>query len=968
MPDVPREESRPMQPAGESEKAEARRANEPGQPEARGPGGSGPAPHPTKARVRAVAPWVRTRLRAAPGAAAGLALLVFVTALLAAALPRVVDAYETEGLRHGVRTAPAHVSQVEVTVPLEQGATISPETLRENQEQLRGLIPPPLLTDPGQTVHGIRTMALIPGLDPWLPRPSNVAPEFVLASPSGLAGHSTLLQGRMPAGSPARPEAAVTARTAEVLKIKPGSVVHVPGITPEPVAVTVTGIVEPRGPERPYWSVEPLLRTPVLATKPDPTQIIYFWQAALLVSPQAGSALASTTGSPEAYWRFPPVSGHLTARDAGPLAASVDSLSGGPALAKVHELTGPTGRLATDLGTVLGTHGATGAAIAPVVAVAVFGVGAVGAVVVAMTGGLLLSRRDSELTLLRARGASLPGIGLRLLGETSAVAVPAAVLGLVAAVALVRGPDTPGAPALTGSAPLLPSVLGAALVALVTALVLPVRAVLRHRAPRLHAAREDLVDARPSRRRTVVELTLLVLAAGAIASLRLRGTADAGDHLVSAAPVFVGVIAALVLVRLQPLPLRALARRARRMRGVVAPLAIARAGRSPAGGVLPLLALVLSLTTAAFGGSVLAGVTEARERASLLVTGADARVEAPRSGLPAGLTEAVRGTKGVREAQSVQIEYGVALPSPLSAAPPMSAPLVAVDPAAYAGLARRTDNGGFPAKLLASTGRGGREAALDTSRVLPAIASPAVAARLGDQPQRIDSDAGGFRVRVVAVRDSTPGVRGENFLVVNAADITLRRPTAVLVSGKVDGTALRKAVASQSRDAEVTLSAETRAAYVDSPLQSGAERLYAAAIGAGAAYAVVAVLLSLTQSGPERATLLSRLRTMGLTRRQGRRLLALEALPPAVFAALGGALAGWATVPLLAPGVDLRRLALAAAEGGAALTGTPLRADPWSLVLPAVAVVLLTGVAAGVQAWWTGRRSSVKELRAGDAR
>ncbi|MGW4052944.1 FtsX-like permease family protein [Streptomyces sp. NPDC004779] len=952
MSDVPREESRPMQPAGESEKAEARVA-----------AGSG------KARVRAVAPWVRTRLRAAPGAAAGLALLVFVTALLAAALPRVVDAYETEGLRHGVRTAPAHLSQVEVTVPLEQGATISPETLRELQEGLRGLIPPPLLTDPGQTAHGIRTMVLIPGLDPWLPRPSNVAPEFVLASPSDLSDHSTLLQGRMPAGSPARPEAAVTARTAEILKIKPGSVVHVPGITPEPVAVTVTGIVEPREPERPYWAVEPLLRTPVLATKPDPTQIIYFWQAALLVSPQAGSALASTTGSPEAYWRFPPVSGHLTAADAGPLAASVDSLSGGPALAKIHELTGPTVRVATDLGTVLGTHDATGAAIAPVVAVAVFGVGAVGAVVVAMTGGLLLFRRDSELTLLRARGASLPGIGLRLLGETSAVAVPAAALGLVAAIALVRGPDTPGAPALTGSAPLLPSVLGAALVALVTALVLPVRAVLRHRAPRVHGAREDLVDARPSRRRTVVELTLLVLAAGAIASLRLRGTADAGDHLVSAAPVFVGVIAALVLVRFQPLPLRLLARQARRMRGVVGPLAIARAGRSPAGGVLPLLALVLSLTTAAFGGSVLAGVAEARDRASLLVTGADARVEAAaESGIPAGLTEAVRGAKGVREAQSVQIEYGVALPSPVTTAPPMSAPLVAVDPAAYAGLARRTDNGAFPAGLLASTGKGGREAALDTARVLPAIASPAVAARLGDQPQRIDSDAGGFRVRVVAVRDSTPGVRGENFLVVNAADITLQRPTAVLVSGDVDGPALRKAVASKSRDAEVTLSAEARAAYVDSPLQSGAEGLYAAAIGAGAAYAVAAVLLSLMQSGPERATLLSRLRTMGLTRRQGRRLLGLEALPPAVFAALGGALAGWATVPLLAPGVDLRRLALATAEGGAALTGTPLRADPWSLVLPAVAVVLLTGVAAGVQAWWTGRRSSVKELRAGDAR
>ncbi|NML49037.1 ABC transporter permease [Streptomyces sp. R302] len=913
---------------------------------------------------------MRTRLRAAPGAAAGLALLVFVTALLASALPRVVDAYETEALRHAIRTAPARLSQVEVTTPLELGTTVSPESLREDQEKLRALLPAPLRTDPEQTVRGVRTMARVPGLDPWLPKPSNAPVEFTLATPSDLGAHAALKQGRMPSGSAARPEAAVTVATAEALGIKLGSVLHVPGVTAEPVAFTITGIVRPRDAERPYWSVEPLLGTPALTTKPNPRETTYYWQAALLVSPRAAGALASTRSTLEAYWRFPTDAGRLTARDAGPLADSVDSLTDGPLSVKALEITGPTGRVATDLDGIIAAHRAYEAAISPVVAVAVFGIGAVAVVVVAMTGGLFLSRRDGELTLLRARGASLPGIGLRLLGETAVIAVPAAVSGLAAAVVLVRGPDTPGAPVLAGSPPLLPSVLGAALVALVAALVLPVRAVLRHRVPRLHGAREDLADARPSRRRTVVELTLLVLAAGAIGSLRLRGTSDSGDHLVSAAPVLVGVTVALVLGRLQPLPLRWLARPARRMRGAVVPLAIARAGRSSAEGVLPLLALVLALTTAAFGGSVLAGVADARDRAALFATGADARIEAgtTRVTLPTGLTEAVRGTRGVREAQPVQIEYGVELPSSVSTDPPMKAPLVAVDPAAYAGLARRTDNGTFPAALLASTGRGGPEAADETERVLPALASPEVAAHLGDEPLTLIADAGIFRVRVVAVRSSTPAVSGGNFLVVNAADITGRRPNTLLVSGTPEGPALRKAVASTSRDFEVTLRAEARGTFVDSPLQSGAERLYAAAIGAGAAYAVVAVLLSLTRSGPERATLLARLRTMGLTRAQGRRLLGLEALPPAVFAALGGALAGWATVPLLAPGVDLHRLALAMADGGAGLGDTPLRADPWSLVLPAVAVVLLTGAAAGVQAWWTGRRSSVKELRAGDAR
>ncbi|MFE1269260.1 FtsX-like permease family protein [Streptomyces sp. NPDC058758] len=950
MPDAPREESRPMQPAGES-------------PDHR-------PTAPAKGAARPVAPWVRTRLRASPGAAAGFALLVFVTALLAAALPRVTDAYETRGLRHGIRTAAPGQSQLEVTYPLPQGATVAPATLREEQEELRGLLPAPLRTDPGQTVNGIRTMEPVQGLDPWLPQPDHEPARFTLSSPSDLAAHAVLRQGRMARGTPERPEAVVTTATARALGIKPGSVVHVPGISAAPVALTVTGVVEPRDPRRPYWVVDPLLSAPVLAMTDHPTEPKRYWRASLVVAPESGSALTSTTGTPEVFWRFPAVADHLTARDAAPFAAAVDSARSGPASAEIREVTGPTGLVTTGLDEISAAYAATKDAIGPVVAVAVFGIGSVAAVVVAMTGGLFLSRRDGELTLLRARGASLPGIGFRLLGETVAVAVPAALLGLVAAVALVRGPETPGASALTGSVPLLPSVLGAALVALVAALVLPVRAVLRHRALRLHGAREDLVDAKPSRRRTVAELTLLVLAAGAIGSLRLRGTADAGDHLVSAAPVFVGVIAALALVRIQPLPLRWLARPAARMRGVVGPLAIARAARSSATGVLPLLALVLALTTAAFGGSVLAGVADARDRAAVLATGADARIEGRTEGvpLPAGLTEAVRGVKGVEEALPVQVEYGVALPSPVATDQPMSAPLVSVDPAAYARLAGRTANGAFPEGLLASTGKGGPEAVGDTDRVLPAIASPEVAARLGDQPMGLIAASGSFRVKVVAVRSSTPAVRGEDFLVVNAADITNRRPTAVLVSGAPAGAALRTAVEAKSKEFAVTLSTETRHSYVDSPLQSGAEGLYSAAIGAGAAYAVVAVLLSLTQSGPERATLLSRLRTMGLTRRQGRRLLGLEALPPAVFAALGGALAGWATVPLLAPGVDLHRLALAAAAGGVGPGGVPLRADPWSLVLPALAVVLLTGATAGVQAWWTGRRSSVKELRAGDAR
>ncbi|WP_399071854.1 FtsX-like permease family protein [Streptomyces stackebrandtii] len=936
--------------------------------------------------ARAVAPWVRTRLRTAPWAACSLGLLVLVTVYLAAALPRAVDAYETKGLRHEIEAAAPRNSVIELTQPgglggtlSEREATVAPSTLLGKRDKLRSLLPEPLRTDPKQTVHGVRTIKRIDGLDKWLPRPDGLNPELVLSSPSDLTAHATVRKGRMPAGSARAPEAVVTAATAKSLGIKPGSVVHVPGVVnAEPVALTVTGIVEPRGIESAYWAVEPLLHTPAL-TPIVGDEVKYYWQGALLLSPASAPGMFSTTGEPEAYWRYMPTAGHLTARDVDRLEAALGSASAGPDLVSMRQVMGNTGALTTKLDEIVGSFRSMREAINPVVAVAVFGIGAVAAVVVAMTGGLFAARRDGELALLRSRGASLTGIGLRLLGETAAVAVPAAALGLVLAVATVRPPEVTGAPdagAASAGLPLGPSILAAVLVALLAMLVLPLRAVVLHRRPRLHGGRDDLLTARPSRRRTVMELTLLVLAVGAVASLRLRGTGDSGDYLVSAAPVLVGVIAALVLVRIYPLPLRWLARPARRLRGAVGPLALARAGRSSSTGALPLLALVLALTTAAFGGSVLAGVADARDRAALLATGADARVDGSVewTPLPPGLTESVRDTAGVRDLAPIQVEYGVAMPSfQGTAAQPMSAPLVGVEPGSYARLADRTDFGPFPAKLLASTGRGGKDTVADTERVLPAIASPAIAERLGSEPLEIVAAAGVFRVKVVAVRTTTPALTGEDFLVVNAADLTHPQPTALLVTGSsadgaLDGAALRAAVTAKSDDFVVTLRTELRSTYVDSPLQTGAEEIYAAAIGAGAGYAIVAVLLSLMQSAPERNTLLARLRTMGLTRKQGRRLLGLEALPQAVLAALGGMLVGWATVPLLAPGIDLFRLALATAPGFAPLDSAPLRADPWSLVLPALGVVLLTGLAAAGQAWWAGRKGSIKELRAGDAR
>lgn len=945
-----------------------------------------PSTEPRESAVRIVAPWVRTRLRTAPGAAAAMAVLVVLTAYLAAAFPRSVDAYETNGLRHDIRTAVASESVLEVSTRA-PGPSV-PQADREEalrgawveraQRKITGSLPAPVRADEGGSAYGVRTSQPVEGTDAWLPAPDNLPPMLTLAAQAGLDRHSTLREGRLPRAEGAVTErtgvveAAVTAATAKSLGIKVGSVVHVPGVDRDELGVRITGIVVPRDPSSSYWAVETTLGSPALVTKP--TQDLpppRYWRASLLLAPDAAPALLGTTGEPQMYWRIVPDATSLTARDAPRLASRIASLENGPELTRLRapNVVGPSAVVATGLDEIVGAHRSMRSAIAPVVTVAALGIGAVAAVVLVMAGSLLAVRRQAELALLRSRGGSLRAIGGRLLAETAVIAVPATAVGLLLAVLTVP------------EARLLPAVAAAGCAGLLACAALPVRAVVRHRRPRPHGGREDLVRAKPSRRRTIAELTLLALAIGAVLALRRRGTGGSGgvedvDYLVSSAPILVGLIAALVLVRLYPLPLRFAGRPAGRLRGAVGFLSLARAGRAASSGALPLLALLIALTTAAFGGSVLAGIDGARERAAVLATGADARISVVGSSpvLPDGLAAVVRDTAGVGEVTAIRVEYGVPLPSDTKGfRTALGVTMIGVEPKAYARLARQTGLGEFPADALKSVGGGGvRDGGSDPGRVLPAIASPAVAERLGDQPRDIQSAAGDFKVRVAEIRSNTPAAPGGDYLLVNAADLTQRAPTTLLVTGaEIDGGALRRTVAGFGGESDagftVKLRADERKTFVNTPMQEGAERIYAAAIAAGAGYALLALLLSLSQTAPERLTLLARLRTMGLTRRQGRQLLGLEVLPQALLAAVGGAFVGWATIVLLAPGVDLVRLALTATSD-VTLDGAPLQADPWSLVLPAVGVLALAAAVSVVQAWWAGRQGSINELRAGDSR
>ncbi|MFI6944339.1 FtsX-like permease family protein [Streptomyces sp. NPDC050418] len=901
--------------------------------------------------ARPVAPWVRTRLRAAPLAAAAVGLLVCATSFLAAAFPRAVYSYEADGLRDAVSAARPEQRGIEISVlDSVESRLANPRRPAYLQSAALDVLADPLVPDMTQAARGAESVrAWKAPYDPWIPRRyGGNEPRFTLAAQAGMGSHSRIVEGRLPRGKgvtaqSTATEAAVAEDTARIMKIKVGSVIDFKAPGGKRLEVRVTGIVKPRDPQGSYWSREAVLRTPQITyTEYTDTTNNTYWHGGLLLAPEAAPFLLAGDWTVNLYARVEPEVASLDAGDLPALDRQLASLNSGPLNARLVGRLGPQVSVATGLDEIVADFRALRTAVTPIMLIAVYGIGVIALVTVVMSGALSAARRAAELTLLRSRGGSLRQIAGRLCAETAVVAVPAAALGWLLAVAVLPG------------GPLGPSLLASAAVAVLASLALPLLGAARHRRTRSHSGRGDLVAARPSRRRTVAELTLVVLAVGAVLALRRRGTGGGADTLVSAAPVLLSLVAALLLVRLYPLPLRMLVRPLGRGRGAVGFLSLARAGRTSSTQALPLLVLLIALTTAALGGSVPAGVEEARDRAALEIVGADVRVSAvaevpnkPKAPLPDALDAQVDAVDGIDAVASAYVEYELAMPSGKPVA------LIAVEPRAYARIAAATGLGTFSAEDLSAPGSGPQ----------PALVSPSVAQRLGSAERTFRVPAGEFTMQVTGVLDTTPALRSMDFVLIDASRLLKPAHSLLLAVGSgYDKRALRDVVA-PGAGVELLLRSDERAALTDSPLQTGAETVYRFAVAAGAGYAALAVLLSLLQAAPERTVLIARLRTMGLRKGQARRLLVLEALPQALLATLGGVLVAVVAMDLLAPGLDLGGLALAARAAG--FGGAHLRMEPWSLLLPALAVLLLaTGVAAA-QAWWTARRTSITELSAG---
>ncbi|MFD0479182.1 FtsX-like permease family protein [Nonomuraea thailandensis] len=483
---------------------------------------------------------------------------------------------------------------------------------------------------------------------------------------------------------------------------------------------------------------------------------------------------------------------------------------------------------------------------------------ALGVIVLAVQ--LLADKLDHTLTLARARGGSLPQVAGTAAALTGLAVAPAALLGYALSF-LVPGPVLPIVHA------------GPAIVVAVAVGFAAVRPALVHRTP-LHGSRGDVATARPSAKRITLEVLVVVLAPAGAYLLRARGLSASGgqDPFLLVVPVALTAAAALITLRCYPYPLRLLVRLTSRGRAAVPFLGLTRAARARAGSLLPVLILLPALGVSVFAAVVSDGIATTQRTASWQQVGAPIKVTAE-SEIPAEVIERVRGLAGVEQvvlAQTgrVQIGYGAE-----------RAEAIAVDVAQW----RRLLVGAPVGLPPLSDG---------------ALVSPELRGRgtfeMGWQSR--------VKLATRGVIESVPGFHTQGkFLIVPIGVQTRPAVNTLLIGGDVALPELARLVPS----AIVTSQESALRAIQDDPLTSTVRWTLVIVTVALAAYALIAVVLSLVIGAAERALAVSFLRTLGLSERQAQRLTVLEILPMIVVTALVGLGLGLGLPAALGPGVDL---------------------------------------------------------------
>lgn len=562
------------------------------------------------------------------------------------------------------------------------------------------------------------------------------------------------------------------------------------------------------------------------------------------------------------------------------------------------------------------------------IAVSAVGPIGVGIALVAMCAQLVLYRRRATRALLVARGMSPAQLTVMLTVEATAVGLPAALLGPWIAQALVPGPVSWWAWPV------------AALIGLVPAAAL---ALAARRAPG-HGRRE--LGSTAGRWLLFWEVLVGLCAAGATwRLLSTRGATGSGiDLLGVAAPILLTTLACLLALRLYPAPLRLLVDRFRRGRGFTGFMGSARALREPAGGIVPVVTIVLGTTVSVTAAALLGTISAGTERAVWAANGSSLHVSGPR--ISDDTATKLRAIDGV---DSVALVSQVSDNSALNVGGrDVRVRVWLSDGELDRAYSLSRDGSPLPSSLF-STGSpvpvlvGGAETPTAGTGTLAGVGKVRLVGHLGLLPGVTDGSAWAL----VAAQNWPAGQRGHATIALIAA-----RPGADLDRVSAEVTTLLPG-------SRITTTAPQLEALRAEPTVAGLSSLFILLTVVTGVVMVLAVLTGQIMTAEDRRASAAVLRTLGLSQGQLRAMTAWEMGPVVVLALLLGVGVGIALAALMLASVDFTAL-----TGGT--IAPPLHLDPWWVGGVTGGLLLVSAATVAVSSWLAGRASIAEELRRGE--
>ena len=893
-----------------------------------------------------------------------LALVVGVSAFLAAAGPRLFNRVADDGLRYDVGRAQSLQRNIELGQignlsggsGLEPVADRGPQLEAELPESVRSLIV-------DRTYHAESASWSV--FEPPREQPTWLRFRF----PVGVEEQITYVDGRAPTGevstipgrrgtAPGDPEdatvfeVALATQIAETLNVGVGDRLELFPDTedalvgrfssPVRAAVDVVGIYTVDDPADEFWMNDSSLELPtVIVVSPD-LQLLY---GTALLSADAYPALVGN-GLPARYtWRYFLDPDRFDAGTLDQLTADLRQMRTRYPPFVTTMLDAEVTTLQTGLLGLLDGYAAERRTAEAVLVTASLGPAAVATAAVALVALLMVHRRRRAVTLVRGRGASVGQLlGSHLL-EGLLIAVPASAIAYLAAITLVEGRASTWSPVLTAV------VAGGAALVLMLTVLRPATAPLRD------GEREVSTAARLSPRRLTFEAFVIVLAGGGAFLLRQRGIAGGSaagdlagvDPLLAAVPALIGLAVGLLTVRLYPFPLQAAGWFADGWRGMVPAFGLRRAARTGDVGSLPLIVLLVTVAIGAFSSTIFVTVERGQSAAAWQEVGADLAITPGTRPFPPDFD--ATALPGVEAAARMHVDTAV-----LGGRGGARVQMNALDTPAYADVTAGTE---ADPRLPRSM----RDAPIPDEPI-PAILSAGVASG-GSRPIRVNDEvemlvsARTLTLRVVAIRPSFPGVdSGAAWLVVPletlraaagdrafaASEIFLRAPGATAAS-------IQAAMDEVLPATEVTGRREVLEALRTGPLVRGVGAGFVLAVAIAIVYAALATTAALVLLAAVRSRETAHLRTLGMTPRGLLALSVVEHGPAVIMATAIGVALGVGVAWFVAPGLDL-----------AGLIGSPIDVAlvvDWQIVgllLLALVVVLAVGIALST---WIGRRASL---------